>query len=234
MKASRSRTVVAEARPRSPEEVATLASCPEILDEARRRGITEIVHFTTVSGAVGILACGAIETRRRLPSEKYLEHVYRPNSASRAGDSEWDDYVNLSVSRINDWMFDSSQRWHVHEGVSWVVFSFTPDILADPGVVFTTTNNIYPAVRRAEGLEGFRALFAEHVYGRYSHLHTRGGLASCYPTDRQAEVLYPFALGLGHLQRIDVQLETALDDIEGALGGLGLYVPVRLAPEVFE
>lgn len=213
-------------------DIALLAHCPDVAVAANARGVSEVLHFTTVQGAVGVLAGGAVKSRHRLPTEKYLEHVYRPNAKNRS-DTAWLDYVNLSVSRINDWMFDTSERWHVAEGVSWIVLSFVPDVLAHPGVVFATTNNIYPSCKRAEGVAGFDAIFADLVLGRYSSRHTRTGSPSNLPTDRQAEVLYPGELSTQYLQRIDVQLEEALYDIEGALGVLGPRVPVRHAPEVF-
>jgi hypothetical protein len=223
-----------EARPRSVAECSRLDRCPEVVAAARQRDITDIVHFTTVTGAVGVLASGAVKSRRLLPTEQYLDHIYKPNAINRSGDAAWHGYVNLSVSVINDWMFDSSRRWHIQDGVSWVVLSFDPEILGDPGVVFTTTNNIYPACRRAEGLVGFGQMFEEVAAGRYGRPHSRADLADSLTTDRQAEVLYPGELRLRRLQRIDVQVEEALDDIEGALGALGLRIPVRLSPETFE
>ena len=222
-----------EAHPRTSEEIARLPDCPEVLDEARRIGVEDVVHFTTIKGAVGILASGSVKSRRRLPQDHYLEHVYRPNADTRK-DTEWLDYVNLSIQHINDWMFDRSTHWHTTEDISWVVLSFAPQILAHRGVVFTTTNNIYPACRRAEGLAGFSRMFAEVIRGRYDKLHNRVGKQCCWPTDRQAEVLYPGELSCDHLQRIDVQLEETLDTIHGALGSLNLNLLVRHAPEVFE
>ena len=222
-----------EAHPRTTEEITRLPNCPEVLDEARRIGVEEVVHFTTTKGAVGILAARAVKSRKRLPRDKYLEHVYQPNAEIRK-DKAWLDYVNLSIQRINDWMFDTSTRWHATEDISWVVLSFTPRILAHSGVVFTTTNNIYPACRRAEGLAGFSRMFADEVSGRYGELHNRVDKHSSWPTDRQAEVLYPGELSCDHLQRIDVQREETIDTIHGMLDVLNLNVPVRHAPEVFE
>lgn len=219
--------------PRSPEELANQPNRPEVVVAARERGITDIVHFTTIKGALGVLASGALQSRAILPEAKYLEHVYRPNADFRK-DAAWLGYVNLSVSRINDWMFDSSVRWHCDEDVSWVVLAFGPAILGHPGVVFTTTNNIYPRCRRAEGLDGFNSLFADTVLGKYDEVHDRAGKLDCWPTDRQAEVLYPRELPCRHLRRIDVQLAETTDVLAGILGGLDLEVPVRLAPEVFQ
>ena len=222
-----------EAQPRTADEVANLPCCSTIADAAGRRGISQVVHFTTVRGAVGILASQTVKSRKRLPEEEYLEYVYRPNARIRK-DVPWLDYVNLSIERINDWMFDASERWHARSGNPWILLSFHPRILAHPGVVFTTTNNIYPSCKRAEGLSGFCRMFADPVYGWYNTRHTRVDKLDAWPTDRQAEVLYPGELSCDHLQRIYVQLEESLDTIHGVLGGLNVNVPVSLAPEVFE
>ena len=130
------------ARPRTEEEIAGLPPCPEVVTEAKQRGVTQVVHFTTVRGAVGVLGSGFVKSRKRLPKDEHLEFVYRRNAKFRK-DTAWLDYVNLSIERINDWMFGASVRWHATEGNPWVVLSFDPQILAHPGVVFTTTNNIY-------------------------------------------------------------------------------------------
>ena len=223
----------AMAKPRSPEELAKLPHRPEVVAAALDRDVADVVHFTTTKGALGVLASSALKSRKRLPETKYLEHVYRPNADFRK-DAAWLDYVNLSVSRINDWMFGSSVRWHSDEDVSWVVLAFDPEILGHPGVVFATTNNIYPSCRRAEGLAGFNSLFADTVVGKYGGVHDRGGKSDCWPTDRQAEVLYPGELSCRHLLRIDVQLAETTDALAGILDGLHLEVPVRRAPEVFQ
>lgn len=221
-----------EARPRAPDEVARLPACPEVVAAARRRGVRDILHFTTVRGAVGVLAAGAVMSRMRLSHHQYLEHVYRPNAPIRK-DPEWIDYLNLSIARINAWMFGHSERWHAQEGNPWVVLSFDPKILGHPGVVFATTNNIYPVCRRAEGREGFEQLFADPVYGRYNQAHDRIGKQLDWPTDRQAEVLYPGELSCAYLQRIDVQVEESTDTIHGILAGVYSDVRVCYAPEVF-
>ena len=225
-----------QARPRTPDEVANLPPCPEVVLAAEKRGIRDVVHFTTVSGALGILAAGAVKSRKRLPEEKYLEHVYRPNTDTRK-DPAWLDYVNLSIARINDWMFSTSVRWHIEDDNPWAVLAFDPRLLGNPGVVFATTNNIYPKCRRGEGLDGFASLFADSVVGRTSPVtkwHDRAGKSADWPTDRQAEVFCPGEVSCDYLQRIDVQREDTMDTMVGILAGLGLSVSVRHAPEVFE
>ena len=221
------------AHPRAPEEIERLQACPSILMAAERRGISRVVHFTTIRGAVGILAAKAVKTRVRVRQDEYLEHVYRPNAQFRK-DPNWLDYVNLSIERINDWMFQTTVRWHVAENNPWVVLSFSTRILAHPGVVFTTTNNIYPACKRSEGLAGFCRIFAGTIEGRYGQQHDRTNRPAAWPTDRQAEVLYPGELSLSHLLRIDVQQEQSLDTLNGALPEFNMEVPICHAPEIFE
>ena len=226
-------SMLEEARPKTRIELSRQARCPEIVVAAEERGVSDVVHFTTLKGAVGVLASGALKSRRKLERDAYLEHVYRPNVLIRK-DPAWVNYVSLSIQRINDWFFDTSIRWQPAENNPWVVLCFDVGILAHAGVVFTTTNNIYPSCRRAEGIDGFMRMFDNTVLGRYDDLHTRTGKDDAWPTHRQAEVLYPGLLSCNHLHRIDVQLAEAEDSIAGMLSIFDLSVPVRHAPEVFE
>ena len=221
-----------QAIPRTQEEIANLPSCPDVVNRALERSIKEVLHFSTISGAIGILASNAVKSRERLSEDEYLEHVYRPNARYRK-DSMWLDYVNLSISRINDWMFGSSVNWHSDENVSWVVFSFSPEILAHPGVVFATTNNIYSSCHRGERLEGLNELFADRIVRWEGNEVSRVNAKTEWPTDRQAEVLYPGELSCEYVQCIYVQREEAVDTMHGAFPVLRQNVPVQLAPEVF-
>lgn len=211
------------------------ASGGSIAQIVKQRGITEVLHFTTNRGLLGMLGSGRVLSRKRLPEDRYIEHVYSPNCANRK-DIRQLDYVNLSVSRINDWMFDTSEKWHQIDDLWWAVLSFDPQILTHQGVIFTTTNNIYPAVHRGAGPAGLDALFDEVVLGRYSTAHTRFmGHQASWPTDRQAEVLYPEAVPLTYLRRIYVRDGDHVDTVEGMFAGLpsATPVPVIPAPEVF-
>ena len=222
-----------QALPRAPEEIISLRAQPEILEEVKLKGVKDVLHFTTNSGAIGVLAARAVKSRLRLNNDKYLEHLFKGNVQIRK-DNAWLDYVNLSIERINEWMFNTSTRWHPLDDNPWVILSFRPEILAHPGVVFTTTNNIYPACRRREGVDGFLQMFAETVYGRYNELHKRTNKQLEWPTDRQAEVLYPNELSIDYLQRIDVQKEESVDTIRAAQSVFDLSVPVHHTPKAFE
>ena len=77
-------------------------------------------------------------------------------------------------------------------------------------------------------------MFANQVVGRYGEVHGRDGKQQAWPTDRQAEVLYPKQLSCEHLLCIYVQCEDSADRIHGIQGGLQMSVDVRHSPEVFE
>ena len=222
-----------EARPRSRGDIANLPDCPEIVAAARRRGITRVVHFTTVRGAVGVIATKAVKSRSQLNRDQYLEHVYTPNAPFRK-DGRWLNYVNLSIERISDWMFGHSERWHARDDNPWVLLSFDIAILGHPGVVFTTTNNIYSSCRRAEGLGGFYCMFADPVEGRYGEIHSREDKDLAWPTDRQAEILYPGELRCGYLQCVEVQRAETIDTMKSVMAEFGMRVSVRHAPETFQ
>jgi hypothetical protein len=211
----------------------------EVLTYAAERGITEVLHFTTNKGLTGILATGAVKSRRRLDSDKHIEHIYTPNCENRLKDREWTDYVNLSISRVNGQMLGVSENWHRQDDVWWLVLAFGPEILADPGVFFTTTNNTYTnCVVRGQGVQGLSALFAESVeWGWYGSRKRRySGIPDSWPTDPQAEVLYPGEISLRQLTSIYVRRVHELDDVRGLLGAFpsAPSVPVLHKPEVFQ
>lgn len=198
----------------------------------QERGIEEVLHFTTNRGLVGIFAARALKARRRLSSDKYLEHIYRGICPDRSRDIAWHDYVNLSISSINSYLFNiASGKWHDEMDGWWCVLSFSPTILEHDGVYFTTTNNAYDpqyggCVVRGTGPEGLNRLFADRIrqwltkwVSRYSD--TPGN----QPTCKQAEVLYPGQIGLEFLQGVYVRDDSHIDDIHGFCAALNLEPP---------
>jgi hypothetical protein len=211
----------------------------EVVAYATDREITEVLHFTTNKGLLGILASGALRSRDRLEEDKYIEHIFAPNCQNRLKDAEWTDYVSLSISRVNGRMLGVSEEWHSSEDIWWAVLAFDASILAHPGVYFATTNNTYKqCVRRGQGVAGLRALFAPTVeWGWYGSKKVRWtGMPRAWPTDPQAEVLYPGEIGVDLLKAIYVREEERLDDVHGLFGALrnSPRPPVAHKPEVFQ
>jgi ssDNA thymidine ADP-ribosyltransferase, DarT len=199
-----------------------------------RRNIIEVVHFTPHTGLLGTLHAGAVKSRHRLPKEVDLEHIYKPNAELRR-DSQWLDYVNLSISRINATFFWTSCRWHRTEDLWWCILAFDPIILTHPGVVFTTTNNMYTGVCRAPGPAGLEKLFSPYTTQWYGKIVTRlSNLPDCFPTCIQAEALYPGELSIQYLRRVYVVREDDLDEVYAQLHMIGITgVDVIVAPSKF-
>jgi hypothetical protein len=201
------------------------------------RGITEVLHFTTNHGLVGILASGALLSRDDLNAEDLLGSVRLLNCKIRR-DPEWTGYVNMSISAVNNMMLSTSRGWHPLGDIWWAVLSFGPEILDDEGVVFTTTNNVYDdVVKRSSGIDGLRAMYGERIpYGYYGSAVPRfKSTPPDRPTHVQAEVLYPGRVDLSRLRAIYVPMDQHLDEIEGLMTSIpgAPRVPVSVRPEVF-
>ncbi len=179
-----------------------------------QRGIQEVVHFTTNNGLVGILHTGRLSANANLRAEQRLAHIMKINSADRSRDSMWLGYVNLSISRINDYFFRYSKNRVNHEHAYWCILSFDPIILAHPGVYFATTNNAYELTKRETGLTGLEALFSGHIRRKPAWDAYRPPTEQTFhPTCRQAEALYPAHVSLTHLQRIYVPDGNVYDEV---------------------
>ncbi len=202
----------------------------------KRRGITEVLHFTTNEGLLGILYTRSVKSRQKLPKEKTLEYIYQPNAVFRK-DKDWLNYINLSISRINYQFFDvSANRWHRDRNVWWCVLSFDPVILFHSGVYFTTTNNMYTGVRRNTGAKGLNALFDSSIIQWVGQIVRRDpDLPAKFPTCSQAEVLYPGELPTEFLQMVYVSTGEDHDDICGQCAGVSFPdLEVRILPEIFK
>ncbi|MFZ1974944.1 MAG: DarT ssDNA thymidine ADP-ribosyltransferase family protein [Candidatus Acidiferrales bacterium] len=200
----------------------------KISDHARERGIAEVVHFSTNLGFTGCLHSGYVLPRSRLKAEDKLERILTLNAPFRSEEEDWFDktqnwinYVNLSVSEITTNLFRASLKWHQGKDVYWVIMAFGIKLLDDPGVFFTTTNNIYPLTERSAGLAGFEAMFAPVVRRRGAWQAKRGARAAHLTTCEQAEVLYPDGLAISYLSRVYVRIGDEADRVHAILGQFG-------------
>lgn len=198
------------------------------------REITEILHFTTNKGLLGILDSKGLTSRARLAENHRLEFILKYNSDIRK-DKDWLDYVNLSISRINSAFFNSSDRWHVDSNIWWCILSFKPEILKHPNVSFATTNNIYTGVQRGSGCEGLESLFGSQTTRWHSNIVKRNpDLHTKYPTCEQAEVLYPALVSTEFLQCIYVRDEESYDQVHAQIIGTNHpQIEVILNPDMF-
>ena len=221
-----------QAVPQTREDAQSVPRYPEIVANARKRGITLITHFTRAGGLKGILHTEVVKARRDLPEDARVKHVYEENASDRSRDLLWHGYINLSVTDINVRMFEFSMREHPCD--KWVILGFGPEILGDSGIVFSTTNNAYEVAYRCAGPRGFEQMFAPRVpWGHFGSTKNRYGRAPNQTTDPQAEVLYPFELTLDHLHTITVDNEDNYETVQAILHHFPHDPEVVINPEVF-
>ncbi len=196
-----------------------------------RRSISSIVHFTTGDGLLGILGSRAVLPRSQLEDSNLLEFILQLNAPIRM-DDDWLDYVNLSITGINTYYYNNSERKHL--GVSWYVLDFSPDILLHDGVFFTNTNNIYKQVSRGQGADALEAMFSNPIKHDKGTFYRNDSHAENKTTCNQAEVLYPGKLTLENLQRVYARSEEEARVPRGQIGTFGFqHVPVVVDPTVF-
>lgn len=209
----------------------------DVLAELDRRGVTEARHFTTSRGLLGTLGNARLLSRRHLADDD-LVRLIAMNNCYRRWDSDWFGHVNLSIQRINGYLYGiSSGNWHAgEEDLWWAVLGFDAAVLAQPGVVFTTTNNGYSVVQRATGVDGLKALYADEVVTWASGPRTirRTAHTPNQTTCPQAEALYPEAVDTSWLRTIYVPQPELADTVEGWFAATEHpAVPVVFDPEVF-
>ena len=219
-----------------------------IADEINKRGISEVLHFTTNRGVTGILHKGFLMSRPRLNEEEILRHVpqlnweNRPEGSADFDNSEdWIRFVNLSVSAINHRFFRLSRARHNVTGIWWCILGFDPEFMTHEGVYFATTNNGFDACIRDVWKSGIKALFAPKVQRKSSRMHggpwivQRGSRSIELPTCEQAEVLYPDQLDIEHLRKDYVEENEHHDMIAGLLAENGYEnIKVLVEPNKFE
>ena len=178
----------------------------EILNFCAENGIDEILHFTTSRGLVGIMSVGAMISRSQLKEHETLDFL-SPENAPFRSDKDWTDYINLSITRINYSFFGYCKSWRHNELAYWIILAFKSEILAHPGVLFTTTNNIYTgSVKRMGGVAGLKQCFLPSVLSKYNRAVCRTSTtANNWTTCAESEVLYFDKLPLEYLSCIYVE-----------------------------
>lgn len=206
-----------------------------IADQVQALGLREVLHFTTNKGILGVLDAKALKARARLNCDERLEYIFQPNALNRDKDIKWLDYVNLSISRINNQFFGASGNWHRGKNLWWCVLSFDPVILGHSGVYFTTTNNIYTGVIRGQGNDALNDMFSENVLRWKGNSVERASTSpQNYTTCIQAEVLYPGQVSTEYLRRIYVLDEQSADELAAQFHVLRHpEVAIEIRPEIF-
>lgn len=204
-----------------------------IAAEARRRGITRVVHFTQSRKLPHILRHpdgikSSAEVRRSGAD------VFDANDPRRLDNHE--DHISCSIEYPNSWMLDKfRQRERTFE--DWAMLFVAPDVLWQPGTLFAPRNAAAGGGRYlAEGSAAFSGLFAPSSVGAAGRRFQRTAqMLECVPTDDQAEVMVLRQIPLALIRAIAVPtLEKArLEARRLAAIQLAPDVPWVVAPDLF-
>lgn len=219
-------------------ETSTHPDADVIIAAARERGITRLVHFTPLINLLSIVEMRAIIARDRVieiarqKADQHLLDYIDFNDRLRL--DRHTRHINLSVQHPNSSLFRRFREACTWCDV-WCVLLVTPEYLALPGVLFSRGNAASSYVRRTgtgSSAADFLALFAEeqvtaNQYGTRSIV--RSGLASCYPTDPQAEVMVPDEIPLCGVDGFAFESETARIR---AAAALRVLLPDATLPEL--
>lgn len=197
----------------------------------RDRDISEVVHFTTHEGILGILDVGSILPNSELIKEKRLEFIVKLNTEYRK-DPQFASYNSISITEPNRKFFGYSRRLHAGgQNLWWCVLALSPVIMEHSGVLFCSGNNTWPRTARKSGLAGLAAMFDDPVPGTYSSWVRRSpGHPKNVPTSREAEFLYPGRIPLlQFLLRVYFETEDHADEFVAYANTLGVVLPSNCA-----
>lgn len=144
---------------------------------AKARDIRYLLHFTQAVNLPGIVEHGFLPRRELLKTE----YLARPSDRYRLDDNE--DAVSISISRVNEVMFDSKRYKSGHS--NWVILVLSPEILWKYSCRFCWCNAARREIKDHRGWREGPWAFAEMFAGSND---ARSGLAPSYPTDPEAEV----------------------------------------------
>jgi len=210
-----------------------------------QRGISQLVHFTPLNNLFSIIELQALIARDRVlqiakeRKDQFLLDYVSFNDSMRLDART--NFINLSIEHPNISLFKRFRERYNDCNV-WCVLLLTPNCLALPGALFCVGNAASTRVRACgtgATIEHLLALFADNVIaGNQFGQRTlnRHGLAACYTTDPQAEVLIPGEISLSFVKGIAFENAQALQRAKSALTLLcpDLLKPnFEILPELF-
>ncbi|HHP0468292.1 TPA: DarT ssDNA thymidine ADP-ribosyltransferase family protein [Vibrio harveyi] len=158
-------------------------------------GIKEIIHFTKIENAKGILDIG-------INSKLYNKEIRKKNNINDLNRFDYRTHmISLSISYPNDKMFYKYRMQDTNQ--EWVIFKLCPSLLWELDCLFCSTNaaNVSISSRSESTLLGSQALanmFSDDF----------GGLRRCDPFDSQAEVLVNNHIPKKYIKAIVAEKET--------------------------
>jgi hypothetical protein len=202
----------------------------KIWQEARRRGISKLYHFTPAGNVRSILLYG-LHSRQTLLAHDVDFYVTDPHRFDERLDG-----VSLSVHSINEAMFEAKNRDYRGQ---LVVLELDASLLWTHSCRFCWTNAAAKEIRDHRGHLGGPWAFSRMFEDRpVSLLDTRPARSAfqrpdCQPTDSQAEVQVLDPVSPDAIIDITAGSRMVKDELEAVMAEIGVERPVVLYEELF-
>jgi hypothetical protein len=213
--------------------------------EAKRRGITRLVHFTPSINLISIYEQEALLSRKQLRRltveypELHLEDYVEVNDRLRL--DNLDNYLNLSIQHPNYVLLrkfrNSCRNWCD----SWCIIAVNTECLSYEDTIFSI-GNAAASYSKRHGINGqyntFCSLFNDKIVSGNIYnqrVFNRSNLGCCHPTDVQAEVLVKECIPIDLVTEIFFE---TLEEAKRLRGALSLSVkeplpPFTVNPQIF-
>lgn len=200
----------------------------EIKEDAMRRSIQRLCHFTPSVNLLHVLKSGYLKDRATLDKEQ--NPVVNPTDDLRLDGHR--ETICCSIEYPNTYYLDVvSKREKIFDG--WVILLLAPELLWTPKTLFCEKNAAFDNGRLIKaGLNGYQSMYPQEARGfsrKLTHL-------PCCPTDMQAEVLIP---GPIHISKVIGMAMHSVEQVKTeivrweVLGISRPKIPLFVAPNLF-
>ena len=184
---------------RTETSIRTYLNRLEIMEEIKKRNITELLHFTDKRNIRTIKRYGLLG----INNLKNKNIKFLPNDDKRLDSTENSGFICLSISYLNHFLLKDFNERSKKE---WVKISINPNILLTRSGYFYDCNASKTKFRDSEkyspkylrSAKAFKSLFANSVNGyQRENINSRGQRSRKLPnapTDIQAEVQIPYKI----------------------------------------
>jgi hypothetical protein len=188
------------------------------------RGISRLVHFTTLINLFSIFEQGALLSRNRLDylqittPDLHLDHYLTINDRLRLDYAP--NYVNLSIQLPNKWLLKAFKSAPERQDDVWCILAIDIEPIVWHDTLFSVNNAASTAARLAgigPTLNHWKALFALSVKGSGARVFSRATMPDNLPTDAQAEVLVKDELPISLIQEVIFENDVDLCTARGSL-----------------
>jgi len=204
----------------------------KIKEEATKRGISRVVHFTQSRNLPQILLLSdGIRSSAHLKQNS--PDLFNPNDLQRIDNHEG--HISCSIQYPNFWMYRvMKEREKLFE--NWAILVISADVLWQSGTLFSPRNAAASGgALLKSGYKRFSSMFDEKVSSGQRHFTRSPKMLASVPTDDQAEVMVRDSIPVSQIESIIVPTAESARLESVRLRRIGELPAVRwiVAPELF-